>query len=280
MTHDNDNDRRQRSIAAQVKQAQDHTLQIAPITTQTPDFDVAAAYQVADLIHQERLAQGAVAAGRKIGFTNAAMWAKYGVQEPIWGHMYQHSLVHLAGAPGRCDISRLAEPRIEPEIALHFHRAPPADADLATLMDCIDWIAPAFEIVQSHYPGWQFKAADTIADGGLHGMLFVGEAAPLAALGDLEQAQATLAAFTVALVCDDVVRDRGTGANALGNPLAAMAHLLAVLARQQPHRPIQAGEIVTTGTLTAALPVRAGEVWQMKMDGIDLADIALAFSQR
>jgi len=38
-----------------------------------------------------------------------------------------------------------------------------------------------------------------------------------------------------------------------------------------------AGEIITTGTLTAAMPVRAGERCASGYDGIALAGIALAF---
>lgn len=264
------------SIAAQLQNAQDKVQQITPITSQEPAFDVATAYAVADLVHRARLAQGAVAAGRKIGFTNAAMWAKYGVEEPVWGHMYDRSIVHLSHSQGKCSLARFTEPKIEPEIALHFHTAPPEDADIAALLACIDWIAPAFEIVQSHYPDWQFKAADTIADGGLHAGLFVGQRTAFSALG--EQAQEQLVSCSVALLCNGVVRDTGTGANALGSPLAAVTHLIAVLARQRIHRPIQANEIITTGTLTAALPVSAGELWQMKLEGIALQGIALEFS--
>jgi len=264
------------SIAAQLQNAQDNVLQIPPITSQETAFDVATAYAVADLVHRARLAQGAVAAGRKIGFTNAAMWATYGVEEPVWGHMYDSSIVHLSQSPGKCSLARFTEPKIEPEIALHFHTSPPQDANIAALLACIDWIAPAFEIVQSHYPGWQFKAADTIADGGLHARLFVGERASFSALG--ERVQEQLASCSVALLCNGVVRDTGKGANALGSPLAAMAHLIAVLARQRIRRPIQADEIVTTGTLTAALPVSAGEIWQMELEGIALQGITLEFS--
>ena len=265
-----------RHLAAQIQSAQDKVQQIAAITSQEPAFDVAAAYEVADLVHHARLAQGAVAAGRKIGFTNAAMWARYGVEEPVWGHMYASSIVLLSDSQGECSLARFAEPKIEPEIALHFHRAPPEDADIATLVDCIDWIAPAFEIVQSHYPGWQFKAADTVADGGLHGMLFVGERVSLAALGG--QAPEQLASCSVALLCNGAVRETGKGANALGSPLAAMAHLIAVIAKQAIRRPVQENEIVTTGTLTAAFAVSAGEVWKMALEGIALRDITLKFT--
>lgn len=263
-------------IAALLTDAQDKVHQIAAITSQEPAFDVATAYEVADLVHQARLKQGATAAGRKIGFTNAAMWARYGVEEPVWGHMYDSSIVYLPDSQGECSLARFAEPKIEPEIALHFHKAPPQDADIAALVDCIDWIAPAFEIVQSHYPGWQFKAADTVADGGLHGMLFVGERVSLAALGS--EALEQLATCSVTLRCDGAVRETGKGSNALGSPLAAMAHLIAVIAKQAIQRPVQANEVVTTGTLTAAFPMSAGEVWDMELEGIALRGIGLKFS--
>ena len=272
MTHRIDTD----SIAARVQDAQDKVRQITAITSREPAFDVAVAYEVADLVHQARLAQGAVAAGRKIGFTNAAMWARYGVEEPVWGHMYDHTIAFLADSQGECSLARFAEPKIEPEIALHFRKAPPEDGGIAALVECVDWIAPAFEIVQSHYPGWQFKAADTVADGGLHGMLFVGERVSFSELDDqvLEQ----LASCAVALRCNGAVRETGKGANALGSPLMAMAHLIAVIAKQAIRRPIQANEIVTTGTLTAAFPVSAGEEWKMELEGISLQNISLKFT--
>jgi 2-oxo-3-hexenedioate decarboxylase len=38
-----------------------------------------------------------------------------------------------------------------------------------------------------------------------------------------------------------------------------------------------AGEIVSTGTLTRALPVKAGETWTTKLKGIALEGISLRF---
>ena len=45
---------------------------------------------------------------------------------------------------------------------------------LAEIAGAIGWVAHGFEFVQSIFPGWRFKAADCVADGGLHGALFVG----------------------------------------------------------------------------------------------------------
>jgi 2-oxo-3-hexenedioate decarboxylase len=48
-----------------------------------------------------------------------------------------------------------------------------------------------------------------------------------------------------------------------------VSYLTTVLA-DQGEPPIAAGEIVSTGTLTDALPVRAGQLWKATPHGIDL----------
>jgi 2-oxo-3-hexenedioate decarboxylase len=71
---------------------------------------------------------------------------------------------------------------------------------------------------------------------------------------------------------------RGSGANVLDSPLLAFAHLAETLATQARVAPVQAGEIVTTGTLTAALPVSPGQRWTTVLDGIDLPGLSITFA--
>ena len=263
------------SIASQMKAAQDEVRQIAPFTSRLSAFDISSAYNVAHLIHGARLAQGFAPVGRKIGFTNPDMWALYGVREPIWAYMYDTTVVRLSDGSHTCSIGRFTEPKIEPEIVFHFRSAPPADGDLSAILDCIDWVAHAFEIVQSHFPGWKFQAADTIADGGLHGTLLVGEPQPVARLGaDLV---AALESFSITLSCDGEVREVGRGFNVLGSPLAAIAHLNTVLAKQPQSQFLQANEMVTTGTVTTALAVHPGETWGTAIEGIALPRLSVKF---
>ena len=75
------------------------------------------------------------------------------------------------------------------------------------------------------------------------------------------------------------VADRGVGANALGHPASALAHLAAVLARQPQFEPLAAGEIITTGTLTAAMPIEPGEVWSSEYDGLPVSGLTLTFTR-
>jgi hypothetical protein len=61
------------------------------------------------------------------------------------------------------------------------------------------------------------------------------------------------------------------------SPLPAFGHLAEVLARLPGFAPVGAGEVVTTGTLTAGLPVKAGETWSTALSGIDLPGLTLGF---
>ena len=226
-----------------------------------------------------RLAEGARAVGRKIGFTNPAMWAQYGVSAPVWAYVYNTTVTYLADSPdtSTCSLRGFVNPKIEPEIIFHFHTSPPPDGDVAAVLACVEWVAHGFEMVQSPYPDWKFQAADAIAVGGLHARLLVGKRQPVDTLG--ANLQEALAAFTLALSCDGQLLETGKGANVLGHPLAAVNHLMQVLASQLPHQPLQANELVTTGTVTSAYSVQAGQTWQTALEGIALPGLSVSFTQ-
>jgi 2-keto-4-pentenoate hydratase len=263
------------ALAREIEEAQDRVRQIAPFTARHPAFDVSLGYEIARRVGELRRAAGFVPVGRKIGFTNSSLWPVYGVHQPIWGTMYDRTVTRLDGGKARASISAYAEPKIEPEIAFGLRSIPVPGSDPGAVLRSIEWIAHGFEIVQSHFPGWKFRAADTVADNGLHGALFLGPPVEISRLG--ADPVDALRTFTVRLSCDGEAKDTGRGENVLGSPLAALAHLVSVLA-DRPASALRPGEIVTTGTLTAAYPIRAGEVWTTELRGIDLPGLALAFA--
>jgi 2-keto-4-pentenoate hydratase len=199
------------------------------------------------------------------------------VCEPIWGYIYNTTVVQLTGSKFRCRIGHFAEPKIEPEIVLHFRTAPSLNADTDEILASIDWIAHGIEIVQSHFAGWNFKAADTIADQGLHATLIVGKPMEAKRLG--AGVAADIEDFKVTLSCDGDVREQGMGSNALGSPLKAVEHLISVLAKQPHAPPLQSDEMVTTGTLTAAQPIHPGQSWSTNWKGIALSGISVSFEE-
>jgi 2-keto-4-pentenoate hydratase len=235
------------------------------------DLTPEAGYAAARELHRHRIALRWHAVGRKIGFTNRTLWSRYGVCEPMWGMVYDKSLIHAQGDFAAVALYGLAQPRIEPEICFRLKSAP-RSTKMAELLASLDWVAHAVEIVQCHHPEWKVKLAECAADNGLHGRLIVGSPCPIAS--DLADA---LPGLEVVLWRRDKLIDRGIGANVLGSPLVALGHLVEVLARQPQAPPLCAGEIVTTGVLTDAHPVAAGDTWRTELRGLPLPGLTVAF---
>ena len=178
--------------------------------------------------------------------------------------------------PATLDIAHLVEPRIEPEIILGFRAPVAAGMDERAILASIGWVAHGFEIVQSLFPGWKFKGADCQAAFGLHGALVCGPRTPVD--GDPERWMQALTGFAITLFRDGERLDRGVAANVLDGPLSAVKHLADVLAADPQASPIQAGEIITTGTVTRAFPVAAGETWWTEVEGIEVRPMRLTFA--
>ncbi|MEY2606096.1 MAG: 2-oxo-3-hexenedioate decarboxylase [Verrucomicrobiota bacterium] len=96
--------------------------------------------------------------------------------------------------------------------------------------------------------------------------------------GHAEGWSGTLSTFKIDLKRNGTVVDHGRATNVLGGPMSAVRHLVDILACDQVNPPLAAGEIVTTGTLTRALPVSAGETWTTELTGVALGGICVRFA--
>lgn len=251
--------------------------QVEPFASRYPEFDLGEAYAVAARVRELRAARGERAVGRKIGFTNPTVQRIHGVDGPIWNFMFDSTVHELAAIGGRFDLAGLPEPRIEPEIALHLAAAPRPDMDDDELIGCIDWVAHGFEVVQSIFPNWRFAAADSVAGYGLHGAYFIGEKQLIS--DRRRDWRDTLSSFAIELSNGDGALLKGRGENVLGGPLEALRHLLRELASSSAGDALRPGEIVTTGTLTDAPAVAAGETWSTRLEGIRLDGVRLSFGR-
>ena len=185
---------------------------------------------------------------------------------PIWGTVWDSTLAFCEG-DGELRLATLCQPRLEPEAVFGVRMRPPAQATLEELFACLEWVAPGFEIVQSHQPGWKFVAADTVADSGLHGRLVVGAKVPVGEVaGNAAGFEQRMAAAQVALYRGTELVERGQGANVLDGPLHALQHFLRTL-HECPGGPnLEPGDVVTTGTWTDAWPVAPGQRWVGQFD--------------
>lgn len=265
-------------IARELLDALDNGKTIASIVECNPGFDWDAGYAVAAEIVKLRRARGEHPVGRKIGFTNRNIWAEYGATAPIWAHVYDRTLQLAADHRATVSLKGAVQPRLEPEIAFKLKASLPAGlTDPAQVLEAIEWLAPSFEIVDCHFPDWKFKPADSAADFSFHWRLIVGAPYPVKA-AEIPALAAQLRDCQVTLRKDGLVMDRGVGANALGHPASALVFLTNLLAQQPQFAPLAAGEVVTTGTLTAAMPIKPGDNWTSDYSGLPVTGLQLVLT--
>ena len=266
--------KRVEQIAAELMALLGSGKTVEPFSKRFADFDMSQAYTVAERVRELREQRGQRVVGRKIGFTNRAAQQAFGVSAPIWNYMFDTTVRDL-GASGSFALSGTCAARIEPEIVLHLASAPRAGMNEKDLAGCIDWVAHGYEIVDAIYPNWSFAATDAVAGYGVHAALLLGAKQPIA--DNRTQWAERLSTFTITLTSSDGVTRSGSGANVLDSPLTALKFLIDEVARYPQSRPLAAGEILTTGTLTDAMPVAAGQRWTTRLEGIALGGIAVEF---
>ena len=75
------------TLAKELIDLHDHPRLVAPFSTRFPGLTAETGYAAARELHAHRLALGWKLLGRKNGFTNRGIWARYGVDGPMWGAM-------------------------------------------------------------------------------------------------------------------------------------------------------------------------------------------------
>lgn len=245
--------------ALQIFKAYSSRTQIQPLSSRNVSISETEAYDISRRLAALRSWQ---VVGRKIGFTNKTIWPLYGVNKPMWGPVSSASVQYTDDRTAIIHAKNFCEPRLEPEIVLGFERAPPLGASLQEIEACIGWVAPGFEVVHSIYPSWTFKISDTIAAGGLHGKLIVGPK-----FHPSHDIAAELRRQTVILSRNDVEVEKGAGSDVLEGPVSAIQYLLNGIRSTAGEMPLNAGDIVTTGTMTDAQPLAAGDVWTANYRG-------------
>ncbi len=261
------------AAADEIAAARAGRRQLAPFSGRIPEFGLDEAYRVAGILACRRAARSPVV-GRKIGFTNPALWEKAGLTRPVWGSMFAESVHHTGpgGAPPEIPMEGAVEPKIECEVVVVLGSAPkPGDRGAAAARHAAK-IGLGFEVVDSPYPGWNMRPADAVAAGGIHHGLAVG---PLIAVTDPAAAAAAMAALTVSMIRSPTYSPtrgkrqepvaEGAGRMVLGNPFDAVGVLAEMTAAQGI--PLRPGEILTTGTLTPPLAAAAGERYRAEAAG-------------
>src|SRR6476620_3559826 len=119
----------------------------------------------------------------------------------MWAHVWTRTVHFARDGEASLPLQSFVQPRIEPEVVFKLKGPVPLTNDPDAVRASVEWIAPGFEIVQSHVPDWKFAAADCAAAFGLHGALVVGT--------PVEMTEANRAAFAMALPRFELTLSRG-----------------------------------------------------------------------
>jgi 2-keto-4-pentenoate hydratase len=222
--------------------------------------DEAGGYRIQDAVHVMLAGDMGPLVGYKIGCTSAVMQRYLGIPHPCGGGVFSRG-VHSSGVSLRhCDFVRVG---VECEIAVRLARdlAPTGSAFTAdTVAGAIDAYHPAIEIVDDRYADWRTIGAPTlVADDFFAAACVLGMPVLRAAAPDL------LDVTGIAFI-NGVEVGRGTGADVLGHPHAALAWLANHLAAQR--KSLRAGQIVLTGSLVQTVWLNAGDKVGMEMSGL------------
>jgi 2-keto-4-pentenoate hydratase len=251
-------------LAEQLFVAERDRVPIDPLTERVPDLTTDDAYQIQLINVRRRLGSGGQLGGHKIGLTAQAMRDLMGIDEPDYGHLFL-DMFELESAEIPAD--RYIQPRIEIETAFVLGRrlAGPG-ITVADVIAAVDWVVPAFEIIDSRIRSWRIKLADTVADNGSSAGVVLGGRRRRLAEVDLSNTPAEL-------YVDGTLSKSGNSRDVLGNPLSGVAWLGNALARYGVA--LEAGHVVLPGACTAAVPVVPGSRVQARFKG--LGDVEVRF---
>ena len=263
------------SLVRELLSAYETGQMIAVPPSSRPGFTLNTAYQVETALRDFREAAGHRAVGRKVGYANKAMWRVFKLESLVWAHMYEDTVHHADSNSATLALAHPRSLKIEPEIVFGLKQnAPMEGADAASALASADWLALGFEIIDCPFPDWKFQPSDFVASFGLHAALVIGEKIQvrpelISALAD------ELAQFKLRIAKSGEFVEEGSGRNSLKSPALCLAELGTAIARRFPTHPLSAGEIISSGTLTAGHLTAKGDLWTAEVEGISLPSLTL-----
>ncbi|MGA2902203.1 MAG: fumarylacetoacetate hydrolase family protein [Candidatus Korobacteraceae bacterium] len=263
------------TLARELLAAHETGEMVAALPSARPGFDLNTAYEVEAALKRFREAGGSRAVGRKAGYANKALWRVLKLETLLWAHMYDNTVEHSESNSATLTLPHRRSLKIEPEIVFGLKQEMIAEGvDATAALGSTEWLAMGFEIIDCPFAEWQFQPSDFVACFGLHAALVIGERVQvrpdsIATLVD------ELARFKVRVSKNGEFVEEGSGRNCLRSPALCLAELSAAIVRRFPNEPLSAGEIVSSGTLTAGHPIDSGDVWTVEVEGLSLPSLTM-----
>jgi len=144
------------------------------------------------------------------------------------------------------------QPKVEGELA--FVLGASLDQDNLTIVDIInavDYVLPSIEIVGSRIENWNIRITDTVADNASASHYVLGHSPKM--LDDID-----IVNCKMNMTINGELKSSGSGKDCMGSPLNAVLWLARKM--QSVGQPLQAGELILSGSLGPMAAVEAGDV--------------------
>lgn len=210
-------------------------------------------------------AHAGAAYGWKIAATTAAGQAHIGVSGPLPGLLFER----FRHEPGDVlDSDGMHMRVVEAEFAYRLGSDVPPGADRDAVLAAVDGLHLAVEVPDSRYARFETVGApQLVADCACAGRFVLGPEVP-------GWSELDLSTWGTTVWINGVRAATGSGGNVLGDPRNALAWIADDLHRRG--RGLRAGEIVTTGTTTAPVPVAPGD--EVRADFGELGAVSFRFA--
>lgn len=238
---------------------------IAPFTDGDPTLGMADGYAIQQELVRLLLADGDRVIGYKVGLTSVPMQKMIGVDSPDYGPVLA-STVYADG--DAVSLSDFIAPKVEAEIVFTLGaplRGPGVTVDQARA--AISGASAGLEIVDSRIADWRIKLADTVADLASNGAMATADRAVR-----IEDFDPRLTGMV--MTRNGELVDTAAGAAALGDPVAVVAWLANTLGEHGVT--LEAGHLIMTGALHAAVPLSPGDVFTAEFDRLGAITIRVA----
>ncbi|MEK3728415.1 MULTISPECIES: 2-keto-4-pentenoate hydratase [Lysinibacillus] len=233
--------------AERVAEAQATKEAVEKITNSKPNLTVEEAYEIQKISMEKTMTADNRFIGWKMGLTSIAKQQQVGVDSPIYGRLTSQMNLRT----NEIIAAEYIHPRVEAEVAFVFKKElQGADLTPLEVWDAIENVFLALEVIDSRYKNFSFTLPDVIADNASSSKIWLSAQA-------FSPYTCDWASIEVILKQNGEEKLHGTGAAVLGHPIYSVIELLAMLAKEG--RGILPGQLVLTGGITDAIPVKAGD---------------------
>lgn len=228
----------------------------------TENYTLDCAYECQEALMDLRKAEGHRVVGVKMGFTSVAKMEQMGVSDMIIGVLTSDMEVKDGAALTK---GNYIHPRAEPEIAFRLSKDINGPVQLEQVLNYVDGVAAAVEVIDSRYENFKFSLEDVVADNC---------SSTAFALGPWCTVPQGLNGLDMDLRFNGESVAAGSSNAILDNPFAALA--AATRLASEYNIELKAGMVVLAGAATAAHFIEAGSTVEAVVDGLGTASFTVA----